>query len=363
MRVLGIDIASAGWSSVGNAIIEFDADSQKLEAVRPAVIDWPSGDLSPNALADAIDAFARANDVSAVALDGPQGWRDPATPAGLPGVGRRCEFECRTQAKTGVYPTTYPGNQRSWIEFSIAVFDRLLSKPDVILADATANQDRRRGYLVAECYPTSAWRSSGLSPMPGKSKRPDLASYAAGLRTAYDLPPITLSMSHDDLQAIVAALVAVAIVGGPARAIPCGTRESTVAGPSAEPSRIEGFIWNVSPRGGPRPALRRSGESLPTQESSPGLVVRVTQAVIDQVARAGLTQAQIAFRGMAGGTQLERQSVRFQLCGMDFELRIGDSNASWRSHQDDITSEAFERLYALLGDEPGVWKAARLLTD
>src|SRR5438132_6673686 len=128
--VLGIDLASAKWSSVGSASIEF-ADEAFIRVVAGAIA-WPEVPLTPDALADAIDGFARREGVCAVALDGPQGWRDPATAEGTRGVGRRCEYECRTQGKTGAYPRTFPGTQRKWIEFSIGVFASLLAKPGVV---------------------------------------------------------------------------------------------------------------------------------------------------------------------------------------------------------------------------------------
>ena len=115
-RVLGIDLASSSWASVGSATIDFDKD--RFTDVVAGAIRWPAAPLTPDALAEAIDGFARRERICAIAMDGPQGWRDPATPEGMPGVGRRCEYECRTQGKTGAYPRTYPGTQRRWIDFS-----------------------------------------------------------------------------------------------------------------------------------------------------------------------------------------------------------------------------------------------------
>jgi hypothetical protein len=133
--VLGIDLGSAKWSSVGSATIEFDGEAHVFTRVVAGAIAWPTVPLTPGALADVIDAFARREGVRAVALDGPQGWRDPATAEGTRGVGRRCEYECRTQGKTGAYPRTYPETQRVWIEFCVDVFAKLLANPGVELAD------------------------------------------------------------------------------------------------------------------------------------------------------------------------------------------------------------------------------------
>jgi uncharacterized protein DUF429 len=255
--VLGIDLASSKWSSVGSATIEFDDEAHVFTRVMAGAITWPEIPLTPEALADTIDVFTRREGVCAVALDGPQGWRDPATVEEMPGVGRRCEYECRTQGKTGVYPRTFPGTQRAWIEFCVDVFAKLLAKPGVVLADPAA-AEAASSYLVLECFPTSAWRSSGLMPLPGKAKRPELAPYLRALVTTYGLPPTTVR-THDDLQAIVAALTAAAAVGGPAVPEPKGAPASVIAH-AGSALRIEGYIWDVKPLGAsPQRTVTRVG--------------------------------------------------------------------------------------------------------
>jgi Protein of unknown function (DUF429) len=246
-RVLGIDLASSSWEAVGSATIAFDEERGEFVDVVTGAIRCPDENLTPHALADAIDGFARREDIRAVAMDGPQGWRDPTTPEGTPGVGRRCEYACRTQGKTGAYPRTYPGTQRAWIEFCIDVFADLLSRPGVALADPSARSPEAMGYVVLECFPTSSWRSSGLVALPAKSKNPDLGPYWRALRRAYALPRCRMA-SHDDLQAVVAALTAAAAAGGPAIAFPRG--KPATRAPTADRSSLllEGYIWDVKPR-------------------------------------------------------------------------------------------------------------------
>ena len=262
-KVLGIDLASSKWSAVGSATVEFDAEAGRFTRVVAGAIRWPASPLTPGALADAIDAFARRKGVRAVALDGPQGWRDPATPLDAPGVGRRCEYECRTQGKTGAYPRTFPGTQRGWIEFCIEVFANLLGRPWVVQADLAAGARRASAYAVLECFPTSVWRSSGLVPLPAKSRRPDLAPYLKSLTAAYRLPA-TIVANHDDLQAVVAAISAAAAVGGPVVALPKGTPARLVPRAHGSPLRVEGYIWDAKPDRLTRPssAHRRSPRAM-----------------------------------------------------------------------------------------------------
>lgn len=243
-KVLGIDLASSKWSANGSAALEFDDAAKVFTRVTAPAFRWPSVPLTPSALASAIDEFARREGVCAVALDGPQGWRDPATPPGIRGVGRRCEYECRTQGKTGIHPQTFPATQRRWIEFCVTVFDELLARPGVVLADPSVRAPSPGGYLVLECFPTSAWRSSGLTPLPAKQKKPDLAPWVEALAVKYKLPSTSIA-THDDLQAVVASLTAAAAVGGPAVAVPKGVAASPLRDRSGAVLRVEGYIWDV----------------------------------------------------------------------------------------------------------------------
>jgi len=111
------------------------------------------------------------------------------------------------------------------------------------------------GYAVLECFPTSSWRSSGLEPLPAKSRRPELGPPAAALAAAYALPPVRPGVaSHDDLQALVAALAGAAAAGGPATPVPRGAPARLAVDGRGVPRRVEGLIWDVRPpgAGGPR---------------------------------------------------------------------------------------------------------------
>lgn len=269
--VLGLDLASARWSFNGSALLHFHAESRAFTRVVPGAIAWPHAGpgadtpLTPQNLAGVIHAFAVREHVRAVALDGPHAWRNPLTPADAPGVGRRCEYLCRTQGKTGVYPKAYPGTQFAWIDFCVQVFDALLAQPGVRLADvpvvgmgaagdatggrpaghAGAMGDVGDGYVVLECFPTSIWRASGLTPLPAKAKRPDVQAHYDALAAVYALPPAQVT-SHDDLQAIVAALAGVGAVGGPVQALPSG-EACWMAEHADGLRRVEGCIWDAAP--------------------------------------------------------------------------------------------------------------------
>lgn len=356
-HVLGIDVGSRSWGDNGSALIEYN-DTRFLK-VDPGAISWPTGNLTPASLAGVIDNYARNHDVEAVAIDGPQGWRDPETPAGTPGVGRRSEYECRTQGKAGVYPVTYPRNQLRWFDFSVQLFDALLARRDVVLAQPGAVVGEGPGYAVLECFPTSIWRTSGLQPLPGKRRHPNLTTYKDALAAVYGLPGF-VTKSHDDLQAVVAALAAVAVVGGPAVSVRRGI-PATMIGPASGPRRVEGFIWDAKPKAviAPSPPLASTTASPVLTTVPSQVVVYVTSAVLEHVNRTGdPNQAQIAIKGVPGATAVGRRLIRLEVEGEEYQLILGDSHAIWPSHQTDETREAFEQLFANLADRPGEEVAA-----
>jgi hypothetical protein len=245
IRLLGVDLASTKWSNVGSALLSLSPDLMPIEVeINP--IPWPLNEqITSDALAETVDAFARTRGVCAVSLDGPQAWRDPAAPASQ-GVGRACEKSARTPGKTGPVGITWPRNQVGWISFSIRVFDDLLRMPQVrLINDPNARliKPPESGYYVLECFPTATWRSSGLLPLPAKAKHPDVESFSTLLRSRWKLPESALTSDHDRLQAIVASLPAAALLGA-GEPIAHG-RPATLL-PNQE-RRVEGIIWDACP--------------------------------------------------------------------------------------------------------------------
>lgn len=83
--------------------------------------------------------------------------------------------------------------------------------------------------------------------------------------------------------------------------------------------------------------------------------------MLDQVARAGPTQAQIAFKRLPKGEKHVRRRVSLEVKGSNYCVLIGDTSAIWRSHQDPSTAASFEELFAFLSDQPDVSADATLL--
>ncbi|MDB4634679.1 hypothetical protein OAG76_04660 [Rubripirellula sp.] len=250
-RVLGIDLASRSWQDNGSAILSFTAD--KWKSVECGCIKWPERQLSAAAMAEVIEGVVRERAVAAVSLDGPQGWREPNA-GKRAGVGRVCEYEAQCQGKTGEYGKTYPQTQHGWIKFCIDIFAELVERRNARMAKLA--EDRRIGsleqgqYWLLECFPTSTWRASRLAELPGKSRvgndRNLVAAYAKSLQQRYGLPQLDpWQGTHDDLQAIVAALPAAGVVGGPCLATPKGKASWSVDAVDTAPSHwVEGIIWD-----------------------------------------------------------------------------------------------------------------------
>jgi hypothetical protein len=254
LSVLGVDLASRRWDNTGTALLTFTAgDEARWEAVEYDVIDWPAASLSPEAMADVIATFAIENGVQAVSLDGPQGWREPEA-GHRPGVGRWCEYQVRTQGKTGTYGVTYPATQVGWICFCIEVFEHLTRSGRaglVNVLDPEGIRDPSRRYYLVECFPTQTWRSSQLVPLPGKNSATplDVEAWAATLWQRYGFPEgRPWDGSHDDLQAVVAALPAAALLGGPCIPAPLGKPGHQLSANGALPPHwVEGLIWDACP--------------------------------------------------------------------------------------------------------------------
>ena len=267
LKVLGIDLACRSWADNGSALLAFGGVPSAWSLCEVGAIRWPKAPLSPAAMARAIDAFAIAHGVGAVSIDGPQGWRSPLAGARR-GVGRLCENEARTPGKTGKFETTYPGNYVGWVRFSIAVFQELLSlgratlanDPEAAMLMSPAGPGR---YVLLQCFPTSTWRCSGLVPLPGHRNAPPVVveRHAAAMCDRFGLPAAAMTRHHDNLQAIVAALPAAALLDGPCKAIPRGQPGFRQAALGDCPEhRVEGIIWDARPREGGETAMRSGSQ-------------------------------------------------------------------------------------------------------
>lgn len=245
---LGVDLASRSWRDMGFGLLAWS--SNRWTRAEPGCLRG-AGTLSPETVASCIDQFARERGVAIVSIDGPQGWREPDA-APRQGVGRLCEYQARTQGKTGEYGKAYPGTQRGWIEFSISVFDALLALPGVALANTPAPlRSRESGYWVLECFPTESWRNLGLQPLPAKSAAPPsmVSDWAQQLWSKLSLPRVAAPFTHDDLQAIVAATAGVAALGGPLALRIYGKPAWGASASSRAPAhRVEGLIWSATDR-------------------------------------------------------------------------------------------------------------------
>jgi hypothetical protein len=248
--VLGIDMACS-WKSLGSAILQFS--NCEFTNCETGVLNSSGKICDPLSVATEINRIALSSGCSAVAIDGPHAWRDPYS--NRPFVGRLCEKETRTPGKTGTFNTSYPGTWLRWINFSIEVFDYLLSTPHCTLANDPTIQDAKPpkyGYFLLECFPTSTWRSCGLAPLKGhRISRAEIIAHAEQLRTIYKLPKSCVINHHDHLQAIVSALPAAGLLGGPCTAVARGEQAKTCTVQGYPNHLVEGLIWDAVPIDGP----------------------------------------------------------------------------------------------------------------
>jgi len=222
---------------------------------RTDVVGWPTAPISAKTMAEVLDAAALELSVAAVSIDGPQGWRDPQARRSFPG--RLCELQARTPGKTCVYQKTLPGNYSGWARFSIDVFQHLVVLGHARLVNEptqTSLEPLELGqYYLLECFPSSTWRCSGLTQLPGHSAAPPdvVEDYSRKLIDCFGLPTGALTNHHDHLQAIVSALPAAALLRGPCSPIPRGEAARTQFAAGVAPvHQIEGLIWDAQPSKG-----------------------------------------------------------------------------------------------------------------
>jgi hypothetical protein len=259
---LGVDFAIRRWRDVGVALVQW---GDGRGATAKAVTLEESGPVEIERLAQHIDALARQIGALAVAIDGPHAWREPDA-AARPGVGRAAEYAVRAQAKTGTYDQCFPSTQRRWTHRCIALFDHLLASGRGRLLEApSADADtasESAGYAVLETYPTQVWRSLGVAPLPAKSRA---TADDLRIRRAVLLERLAVKcegeLTHDELQAVVAAVVGAGACGAPWAARAHGKAAYTLPASRAAPRhRVEGLIWDLAPLSpsGERDKRRRS---------------------------------------------------------------------------------------------------------
>lgn len=232
MSVLSVDLASRRYADNGIAILRGSPGHVSAELIAPASLGLV-GEPDAGVFATALVALAEREQIRVMLLDGPQGWR--AEESALLHQ-RLCERDTRTPGKTGLPGIVKPATWTRMADFSVAMFDALGS------AGWPRLTSRWSGERVAiESFPTHAWRMLGRPPLPGKSKSEDLAAWVSALRD-FGLRRLPQSITHDEVQALVAGLGGIALLHGGLAACDLRGREPIVERGTAR----EGFI--LSPR-------------------------------------------------------------------------------------------------------------------
>ena len=238
MRVLSVDLANTSYANLGIVVLEENQNAFSARALAARDLDL-TGLPSPQHLAAKLADTYRRLSARVLLLDGPQGWKHPDN--GLQ-HSRVCERVLNTPGKTGLPGQAKPGNYLPFIAFSIAVFQALITHGFELWSN------RAGPFLAIESFPLSAWRQLGLAPLPAKSRvrAAQLQQATSDLRSLFsvDVPD---GLSHDELQALVAAFAGVAL----ARGCRAGYAAAGIAPSLLENTWREGFIINPT-----REALR-----------------------------------------------------------------------------------------------------------
>lgn len=249
MMTLSVDLAYRDYRDIGIVNLRQTDDHIVVEPLRLRPEAGFVGQPRTDILADFFAHVATDFSATTILIDGPQAWKSAGN--GL-AHSRRCERQLATPGKTGLPGTSKPNTYIGFIEFSIDLFDELEARGWRRLS--ADYQPHPTVSVAVESFPTSAWRSLGLKPLPAK-RRAGKEAVAAKLEEICRLVPLSVDMclTHDELQALVAGL------GG--LALACGKHEGYAvvgAGPVFEDGCWrEGFIVNPT-----WPLLRTGKETV-----------------------------------------------------------------------------------------------------
>jgi hypothetical protein len=235
MPTLSVDLAFKDYRDIGVVTLAKLHGRIKASAV-PLTTRALHGRPSAGGLADALVTLAKEINAAWIFIDGPQGWKAPGNGCEH---ARVCERALATQGKTGLPGETKPGNYVGFITFAIELFDALGSRGWPRLTTPAVPSSQRR--CAIESFPTSAWRSLGLVPLPSKAATaPEMVlARLQSLRAVFPLD-VSNDLSHDDLQALVAGLAGVALDDGNA----AGVSIAGIPPVQLESTWREGFIVN-----------------------------------------------------------------------------------------------------------------------
>jgi hypothetical protein len=206
--ILSVDLASRRYRDIGIAVVSMERGEVRCQFV-PLEHSGLQGPPSAEIFASFLKGIAEEANADIILIDGPQGWKDPAN--GLE-HSRVCERLLFTQGKTGLPGSVKPASWTYMAQFSIELFDALdvLGFPRV----EDLEQLRPGKKLALESFPTSAWRTLNLKPLPGKKKDSGIDVQTA-LASLVQLVPIRIGTqpTHDELQALIAALAGLPLLG------------------------------------------------------------------------------------------------------------------------------------------------------
>ena len=208
MAILSVDLATNRYRDIGVAVLiagEGLVNVEFVEAAASGLRGRPRVEDVSHWLAELANSYM----ADIIFIDGPQGWKDPSN--GHMHV-RACERELATPGKTGLPGLVKPRSWTRMAEFSIELFNAL---EDFGFPRVHSAEDLRPGLkLVIESFPTSAWRSLGLKKLPskGRTSASQLTSYTTALSSLVRLT-LTRQPSHDELQALVAGLAGLPLLG------------------------------------------------------------------------------------------------------------------------------------------------------
>jgi hypothetical protein len=207
MAILSVDLAHTSHANIGAVVLDQQGSEIRCELLKLPSVERPT----PSGVGAWINDVCAKRRINIAVLDGPQGWKAAAN--GLV-HSRCCERELNTPAKTGEPGNVKPALYTDFVSFSIAVFDVLaeLGWSRLSKAQSAISPPEK---IAVESFPSSAWTSLGIPPLPAKRKKSDI-DVQDRVSRLLELFPVNLEgvPTHDELQALVAGLAGLALERG-----------------------------------------------------------------------------------------------------------------------------------------------------
>ncbi len=214
--VLSVDLAIRSYDDCGFVILNYcNVETLFVSVIKPNELSL-FGKPNPEILAQSLFNFCEREKIRILFIDGPQGWKKPNST--LPY--RIADYQAKAPAKVCERGLAKPRTCLPFVHFSVELFFHLVTRYKMHLLDR--NSFKRSAYVPLECtylcetLPFAQWRLLGMKPLPSKRRcsNEELIARYRHLSYQFNIKGRHSTLSHDELQALVAGIAGIDILEG-----------------------------------------------------------------------------------------------------------------------------------------------------